>query len=114
VRIWRGWIGRRFQHELRGAINNVEWIRAGDFPTLFQAERDLRNEINRRAWAFLKALGYEWYKTNSISVVMVMRGKVDIIQIKADVEQNHVKVLIESEVTLTVFEMTLSGKIVGV
>jgi hypothetical protein len=96
-----------------GAINNVEWIRTGAFPTLFNAERDLRAEINRRAWEYLKLIGYEWYKTMSISVIMLKRGKVDIIQISAEVEQNHTSIQINSEVTLTIFERTLQRDIEG-
>jgi hypothetical protein len=89
------------------AINSVEWIRQGDFATLFDAERDLRNEINKRAWAYLKLIGYDWYKTNSISVIMLKRGKVDIVQIIASVEQNHSGIEIRSEVELRIFEATL-------
>jgi hypothetical protein len=90
-----------------GAISNVEWIKHEGFATLFQAEKELRDEINKRAWEYLRTVGYDWYAVKSISVIMFKRGKVDIIEIKANVEQNYKDIEIKSEVELKIFEMTL-------
>lgn len=88
-------------------MNMINEPRNAPFKELFDCEKILRDEINRRAWEFLKATGYDWYKTNGISVIMLKRGKVDIIQITAQVELNHQDLEIKSEVTMTVFEWTL-------
>jgi hypothetical protein len=102
----------RGSHELwRNQQRRVD--QTGAFPTLFNAERDLRAEINRRAWEYLKLIGYEWYKTNSISVIMLKRGKVDIIQIRLR-SSRITSIQINSEVTLTIFERTLQRDIEGV
>jgi hypothetical protein len=93
---------------------SVSDARKEPFESLFLTEKILRDEINARAWEFLKNVGYDWYTTKSISVIMLMRGKVNIVQITAVVERNHIEQEIKSEVTLRVFEMTLARDIQGV
>jgi hypothetical protein len=86
---------------------SVDVARREPFESLFLTEKILRDEINRRAWEVLKELDHEWYREDKIQVAMFKRGKVDIVEIKANVEHNHAPVTITAEMPLRQFEMLL-------
>lgn len=88
------------------AINDA---RLEPFESLFTIEKELRNEINRRAWSVLKELGYEWYRAGIINVIMLKRGSVDIVEINATYENNHATQSVKAELPLKQFEMLYRG-----
>ena len=74
-----------------------------DVQVLFLARTEINEEIQRRAWVVLRALGYDWYRQTSMTVAYSMRGKVTIVSINARFEHNHQHEQADHEVPLEMF-----------
>lgn len=74
---------------------------------LFEFSAILQKEVNSRAEKVLKAIGYDWYKLNSITVGLFDRKGVKLALIKAHAEVNFQPVEIEAEVPIRQFEHLL-------
>lgn len=72
--------------------------------SLFDVQLAIKGEIERRAWDYLKEVGYDWYKGTSMRVTMIERGKVKIILIDAEYEHNHSSHEVQIEVPYKQFE----------
>jgi hypothetical protein len=84
-----------------------QFARRGKLVELFQYSDVLSREVNKRAELVLKAIGYDWYKLNSITVALYDRKGVKLAFIKASVEVNFQQTDIEAEVPVRQFEHLL-------
>ena len=64
-------------------------------------------EMEKRAWQVLRELGYQPYREESISLANSSRGKVEIVTITAEFEQNHEKQHIVHEMPMVQFGLLL-------
>jgi hypothetical protein len=74
---------------------------------LFRYRDVFQTEIEKRSREVLQAMGYEWHKLHSINAALSMRGKIQIISIKAAIQHNYEDSVIEAEMPVKQFEMLL-------
>lgn len=76
--------------------------------SLFGVEREMRAEIERRAWKYIRALGYRPYREIRIEVSFEERGrgdsKIQLVKIVAVFEQDHSPEEVNIEVPYKLFE----------
>lgn len=71
---------------------------------LFDTRNAFQAEINQRGMDVLRAVGYEPFKWVSVQVCMSKRGKVEIVTVTADFEQQHAEQHVVHEWPLSTFE----------
>lgn len=74
------------------------------YAQLFQIEKLAREEIDRRATAYLRAMGYTWYTIKPLSVSKTERGTITIVSIVARTESYGKEEHIHLDVPLKQFE----------
>lgn len=77
---------------------------------LFETDKLVIAEANRRAWSYLRALGYSWYREVSMLVSLFERGEIQLVKIDATYEQYHSERGVLIEVPLKQFEQIVPHK----
>lgn len=65
---------------------------------------EVQKEMERRAWAYIRVIGYRPYRETTMDVSVSKRNEIQIVTIACDFEENHEHKSVSIDVPYKLFE----------